>query len=54
MFFMPNRGQAIKIQMKLKLLYEEIGGEYYATKDAWNYVKNTTGVDLFSLLSDIK
>lgn len=54
MFFMPNRGQAIKIQMKLKLLYEEIGGEYYATKDAWNYVKNTTGVDLFSLLSDIR
>ena len=54
MFFMPNRGQAIKIQMKLKLLYEEIGGEHYATKDAWNYVKNTTGVDLFSLLSDIR
>ena len=54
MFFMPNRGQAIKIQMKLKLLYEEIGGEYYATKDAWKYVKNTTGVDLFSLLSDIR
>lgn len=54
MFFMPNRDQAIKIQMKLKLLYENIGGEYYATKDAWDYVKNRTGIDLFGLLSDIK
>jgi hypothetical protein len=54
MFFMPNRDQAIKIQMKLKLLYEEIGGEYYSTQDAWNYVKNKTGVDLFALLKDIR
>ena len=54
MFFMPNRDQAIKIQMKLKSLYEDIGGEYYATKDAWDYVKNRTGIDLFGLLSDIQ
>lgn len=54
MFFMPNRGQAIKIQTKLKSLYESIGGEYYATQDAWNYVKNRTGIDLFDLLNSIK
>lgn len=54
MFFMPNREQAIKIQMKLKLLYENIGGEYYATKDAWNYVKNKTNIDLLKLLNEIQ
>jgi type II restriction enzyme len=53
MFFMPNRGQAIKIQGRLKELYSEIGGEYYAGKEAWAYVRNRTGVDLFKLLDEI-
>jgi hypothetical protein len=54
MFFMPNRDQAIKIQKKLKLLYEDIGGEYYSADEAWKYVKKNTGIDLFDILSKIK
>ena len=34
MFFEPNRTQAISIQDKLRNLYNEIGGEYYAGEDA--------------------
>ena len=54
MFFMPNRDQAIRIQAKLKELYRDIGGEYYDTNDAWNYVRNRTGIDLFSILNEVK
>lgn len=50
MFFNPNRKQAIFIQDKLKKLYKEVGGEYYAGEDAWNYIKKETGVDLKLLL----
>lgn len=46
MFFEPNRKQAIKIQTNLKRLYQEIGGEYYAGKEAWDYIKQDTGIDL--------
>lgn len=46
MFFVPNRKQAIHIQSTLARLYKEIGGEYYSGEDAWNYIKNETGVDL--------
>lgn len=54
MFFVPNRGQAIKIQAKLKKLYEDIGGEYYAGEDAWRYLKQETGYDLKKLLRKLK
>ena len=50
MFFDPNREQAIKIQAKLKRLYEDIGGEYYSGEDAWNYWKKKTGIDLKKIL----
>ena len=50
MFFEPNREQAIRIQSRLKNLYHEIGGEYYAGKDAWNYLLNDTGIDLKTIL----
>ena len=46
MFFEPNRTQAISIQAKLRNLYNEIGGEYYAGEDAWNYMQRETGIDL--------
>lgn len=50
MFFEPNREQAIRIQSRLRNLYHEIGGEYYAGKDAWNYLLNDTGIDLKTIL----
>lgn len=54
MFFEPNREQAIKIQDKLKKLYEDIGGEYYFGEDAWNYLKKETGIDLKKLFEKWK
>lgn len=50
MFFEPNREQAIRIQHKLKDLYHELGGEYYSGDEAWEYLKNDTGVDLKRIL----
>ncbi|MBS4981908.1 MAG: ApaLI family restriction endonuclease [Lachnospiraceae bacterium] len=50
MFFEPNREQAIRIQAKLRELYQEIGGEYYSGEDAWEYLKNDTGIDLKRIL----
>lgn len=54
MFFEPNRTQAIAIQSKLKKLYSDIGGEYYSGNDAWEYIKNNTGIDLKSLFENMK
>ncbi len=53
MFYQPNREQAIKIQATLKTLYDGIGGEYYSQKEAWNYVKSKTGIDLQAILIEI-
>ena len=50
MFFEPNRDQAIKIQAKLRDLYHEVGGEYYSGEEAWEYLKNDTGIDLRKIL----
>lgn len=54
MFFEPNRDQAIKNQEKLKRLYQDIGGEYYAGEEAWKYLKNETGIDLKNMLERFK
>ena len=48
MFYYPNRVQSIKIQDKLKKLYDEIGGEFYSGENAYNYVFSETGFDLKS------
>lgn len=53
MFYYPNREQAIRIQETLKALYNGVGGEYYVGDDAWNYVQNSTGVDLKAILTTI-
>lgn len=50
MFFEPNRTQAILVQEKLKNLYENMGGEYYAGQKAWNYMEEITGINLKSLV----
>lgn len=52
MFFEPNRDNAIRNQAKLKKLYEEMGGEYYSGQEAWDFIKNDTGIDLRKLLED--
>lgn len=54
MFFEPNRDQAIKIQRKLKELYENLGGEYYAGEEAWKYLCRETGVDLKQLFYQMR
>lgn len=54
MFFIPNRRQAISAQAKLRHFYEEIGGEYYAGEDAWNYMEKETGINLKNLLESLK
>lgn len=50
MFYYPNRNQAIRIQETLQTLYIGMGGEYYSGDNAWEYIKNTTKVDLYSIL----
>lgn len=54
MFFEPNRTQAIVIQAKLRKLYEDIGGEYYAGDEAWLYLREKTGVDLKQVFEKMK
>lgn len=49
MFFEPNRKQAIAIQSKLRKLYEEVGGEYYAGDNAWNYMQRETDINMRKL-----
>lgn len=50
MFYYPNRDQAIRIQETLQTLYIGMGGEYYSGDNAWEYIKNTTKVDLYDIL----
>jgi len=50
MFYYPNRAQAIRIQQTLETLYTGVGGEYYYGDEAWEYVKEQTGVDLKAIL----
>ena len=53
MFFEPLRGQAIKIQEKLRQIYIEEGGEYYSGEDAWVFLKEYTNVDLKKIIVNI-
>ncbi len=50
MFYYPNRAQAIRIQQTLETLYTGVGGEYYYGDEAWEYVKEQTGIDLKAIL----
>ena len=53
MFYSPQREQAIRIQQTLKTLYDGIGGEYFEREEAWNFLKDYSGIDLKSILTDI-
>lgn len=54
MFYYPNREQAIRIQARLAAIYNQLGGEYYAGDNAWNYIYQKTGVDLKAILIEIR
>jgi hypothetical protein len=53
MFYYPNREQSARIQKTLETLYKGVSGFYYAGDEAWKYVKEKTGVDLFKIITDI-
>ena len=53
MFYYPQREQAIKIQQTLKTLYAGVEGEYYGGNEAWEYLKEYSGVDLRAILTEI-
>ncbi|MFQ5753086.1 MAG: ApaLI family restriction endonuclease, partial [bacterium] len=53
MFYYPNRAQAIRIQETLKTVYLGVDGKYYFGDEAWDYVKNKTGVELLKILQKI-
>lgn len=53
MFYYPNRTQAIRIQETLKTLYQGVGGEYYCGESAWDYVNQTTAINLMAILEEI-
>lgn len=46
MFFSPLRGQAIKIQKKLRSIYEDEGGRFYEAQEAWNFIHQYTDTNL--------
>lgn len=53
MFYYPNRDRAIRIQQTLETLYAGIGGHYHFGESAWQFIKEETNVDLFSILTNI-
>ena len=53
MFYYPNRDQAAKIQQTLQTLYQGMGGEYYYSDTAWQYVRQRTGIDLLQILENL-
>jgi len=53
MFYYPNRAQAIRIQQTLETLYTGVNGEYYYGENAWDYIKQRTGIDLKATLEKI-
>lgn len=50
MFFRPNRKNSIRIQNDLAAVYKELDGEYYSGKEAWDHLKQVTGVDLLTIV----
>lgn len=53
MFYYPQRVQAIRIQETLKTLYTGVEGEYYGGDEAWDFLKQYTGIDLKEILTEI-
>ena len=53
MFFEPLRGQAIRIQKKLEMMYGSEGGEYYGGEPAWEFIQTYTGINLKAIISSL-
>lgn len=54
MLYEPIREEAISIQKKIKKEYEDVGGEYYSGKAAWDYIEKKTGIDLKKVINETK
>lgn len=53
MFYYPQRTQAKKVQETLETLYRGVGGKYYYSDGAWQYIKELTDIDLLEILETI-
>ncbi|RCX17247.1 ApaLI-like restriction endonuclease [Anaerobacterium chartisolvens] len=53
MFYYPNRKKAQKIQNTLATLYSGVQGYYYSGDEAWEYILQSTGVNLKEILLEI-
>lgn len=53
MFYYPNRDQAIRIQETLRTTYKGVGGLYYSGDEAWDFIFQSTGIKLLSILEEI-
>lgn len=53
MYYYPNRDQAKKAQSVLETLYAGVGGQYYSGKQAWEFIRRYTGVNLHRILCTI-
>lgn len=53
MFYYPQRTQAKRIQETLKTVYAGLNGEYYAGREAWDFIKKYTNYDLKAILEQI-
>jgi len=51
MFYFPQRKQARRIQERILGLFKEYG-EAYVEEDAWSYIKDYTGYDLFPIIRE--
>ncbi|WP_338755450.1 ApaLI family restriction endonuclease [Moraxella lincolnii] len=53
MFYYPNRTQAQRIQETLETLYKALGGQYYYSDSAWDFIYNFTGINLLLILQNL-
>ena len=53
MFYYTNRTQTIRIQKNLEAEYAKLKGEYHYGAAAWDFVQQTTEVDLKAILERI-
>lgn len=53
MFYYPQRVQAQRVQETLRTLYHGVDGRYYYGTEAWEYIRDLTGIDLLEILEKI-
>ena len=53
MFYYPQRVQAQRVQETLRTLYHGVDGRYYYGAEAWEYIRDLTGINLLEILEKI-